>query len=110
MELLCIQTHSQGAVQAGYFYPLIRESKDQSDACKCDEDCYDVGVEKRYEIPTTVVGIAAVYGRKYRCVACGDICVLSGTWWISKELFGAIATEEEYEKLSLTKKRELTEL
>lgn len=87
MELLCIQTHSQGAVIAGNVYPLI------SDKCPCQCEAYDVG------IPISKSPDYRGTGAKI-CAACGITFKEDGIWWMAKILFATIATQEEMESLN----------
>jgi len=81
-ELLCIQTHSQGAVVAGQVYPLIKQGK----PCGCD--CVDVGISSRlspdwYPHPNA------------RCSLCDKVFPDDEIWWFGSVLFAQVATEEE---------------
>lgn len=79
MNLLCIQTHSQGAVQSGNVYTAT----DKTRQCNCS-DLLDVGIRLMQNCTAII-----------QCVDCGRSFEYDGIWWISKELFAPIATEKE---------------
>lgn len=78
MELLCIQTHSQGVVIAGEVYPLISEIKSP---CECDKTLVNVGISSKYDTS--------------ECTICKKVWVSDDIFWINKKLFAQIATEDE---------------
>lgn len=87
MELLCIQTHSQGAVIAGNTYTLISDKP----PCGC-KNVINVGVLSRFQ-----------KGQLMECSANHEIFIGDGFWWISKDLFAPIASEEELTSLEKEK-------
>lgn len=80
IELLCIQTHSQGAVIAGNTYSFISES-----TCDCGLLLYDVNIKISNFPKYRTSNFTCQCGRS----RFGDI------WWINSKYFAQIATEQE---------------
>lgn len=76
-EVVCIVSHSQGAVKKGVIYPLISIRKCP---CGCGQILFDVGIEK------------ATLSKCYKTQTVWD----SGkVWWIASDLFAPLQTASE---------------
>jgi hypothetical protein len=81
-EIVCIKTHSQGAVKSGEIYTIKALS-----SCKCNLIMIDVGIK-------------SIDGKYGRCALCGIIYPLFDAWLISERLFAPLEyNQEEIEKL-----------
>jgi hypothetical protein len=103
MELLCIESHPKGCVIAGRCYPLIRTSSNQIDSCDCTKDCVDVGIESDDPYFWQGTNKIAPFGTEGSCSECGKIFLISKTWWLDKNRFAQIATEDEVKEAEQTK-------
>lgn len=107
MELLCIQTHSQGIVKSGEIWPFLSDAPPCS--CRKLANVIDVGIRldgKGDGISPSGKKEDLTIGQYVTCVSCGDPYKYEGIWWICRSLFAPIATESEME--SYKQKKELS--
>ncbi len=78
-EVLCIETHPENVVVAGYFYPIINEDS------PCDCDTIDVGVRNHFRSLYII------------CTACKKRYPFTTIHWLRRSRFVGIGSKDESE-------------